>query len=513
MLQPAAGSAHRNIDFTDNVKADVAHAHLSFFHDGCILLSNHQRRWVCSGGAVAAATLDRIAAYVAVAGAIGIGAYLVSEQPASTSAVNSVATKIAELDARISALPAPDPALRSDLDELRSTVEGWTARSVAAERSVAELEVRFAALVPADPGLRADLSLLQAALENRISRLEENAREASPETDALAAKVAELGSQLDQGLASLPVPDVSLRGDLEALRAALKAVSDGHATVLAELDDKVADIDRRITALSADTRSPRVQAGVEAKLAELDAGISEPATSDPTLRADLDALKSTFDDWRMESAKSHATLSTKVAGLGQLLATLPTPDPNLRSDLETLRSAMESQSTQSAASTADLEMKLANLDALWAESSNARVDVLPSSEALSSLEVRVADLEQARRKPARPTRVLETLFFKHASSELGDEESAKLRGLADRMAEGSLRVAIIGFTDTVGPPDYNRSLSLRRAAKVRTMLLGHGVEPTSIISVDGVGEDSTLVRTTDGEALANNRAVVVYTYE
>jgi outer membrane protein OmpA-like peptidoglycan-associated protein len=437
---------------------------------------------------VAAATLDRIAAYVAVAGVIGIGAYLISEQPASTKAVTGAVTKVAELDARISASSAADITLRAEVDELKSAIEGWAVRTVAAEHGLAELNTHFAALVPPDPILRADLITLQAALESRIARLEETA--------------------------TSPMADVSLRSDVDALQAAVKAIADGNAAVRAELDNKVADIDGRIAALiAANAQPPLVQAGVEAKLAELDVGTSALIASDPGLRADLDALKSTFEGWRSESARAGEILNNKLADLGQLVAALPTPDPSWRTELETLRAAVESQSRQAAASAAELEQRLADLNALWAESRNPWADAPSSAEALSRLEVRVAEIEQTQRTPAKPHRVLETLYFKHASSELGDEEAGKLRRIADGMAEKSTRVAIIGFTDTVGPPDYNRSLSLRRAAKVRTLLLGLGVEPASIISVDGVGEDSTPVRTADGEASANNRAVVVYTYE
>ncbi len=463
---------------------------------------------------MAAATLDRIAAYVAVAGVIGIGAYLIGEQPASRKTVAGVATKLAELDARISASPAADATLRADIDELKSSVEGWAVRTVAAEHGLADLNTHFAALVPPDPILRADLSALQAALETRIARLEENVSAISPETEALAGKVAELDARLERRLSNLSAPDASLRSEVDTLKTAVQAISDGNAAVRAELDNKLAEIDRRMADLIAgDAASPLVQAGLGTKLAELDVGASALAAPDPGIRADLDALKSTFEGWRSESDRAGEILNNKLAELGRLVAALPTPDPSLRTELETLRAEVESQSTQAAASAAALELRLADLDALWSASRNPGADALPSAEALSRLEVRVAEVEQAQRTPATSPRVLETLYFNNASSELGDEEAGKLRRIADMMAERSTRLAIIGFTDTVGPPDYNRSLSLRRAGKVRTLLLGLGVEPASIISVDGVGEDSTPIRTADGEALANNRAVVVYTYE
>jgi outer membrane protein OmpA-like peptidoglycan-associated protein len=500
---------------------------------------------------VAAIALDRIAAYLAFAGLLGVGGYLISEQPASNSAVAGVATRLAELDARISALPPVDPALRIELDELKSSVETWALRSAAAESKLDDLEMHFAALAPADPDLRSDLGALQAALENRIARLEENVSVASPGTQALDRKVAELEAaivhdrtlladlhvlrssldvltagraadrtqfeerlaNLDRRLSDLPVPDASLRSDVDALKAAVQAVSNGNAAVRDDLDKRFAELDGRIAGLiEAGARSPLGQTTVEPKLAELDAGVSAQAASDPTLRADLDVLKSTFDGWRSESATTRETLNEKLAELGELIAALPTPDPGLRADFERLEALVETQSMQAAARAAELEERLASLDTARAESGNLQASAQLSAE-LSRLEGRIAAFEHVQRQPKAPSRVLETFYFRNASSELGDEEAEKLRGLADKMAGGSIRVAIIGFTDTVGPADYNRSLSQRRAAKVRTLLLGLGVEPASIISVDGVGEDGTPIRTSDGEALATNRAVVIYAYE
>ena len=71
------------------------------------------------------------------------------------------------------------------------------------------------------------------------------------------------------------------------------------------------------------------------------------------------------------------------------------------------------------------------------------------------------------------------------------------------------RFRIEGHTDTVGAPAMNQSLSERRAATVRDMLVTrYGLAPARLEAV-GLGETQLLVATPDGRAEARNRRVQV----
>jgi OmpA-OmpF porin, OOP family len=65
-------------------------------------------------------------------------------------------------------------------------------------------------------------------------------------------------------------------------------------------------------------------------------------------------------------------------------------------------------------------------------------------------------------------------------------------------------IAITGFTDTTGTPQYNLRLSKRRAEAVADAMVASGVD-AGRITTDGVGENNLLVPTGDGVAEPQNR--------
>ena len=70
------------------------------------------------------------------------------------------------------------------------------------------------------------------------------------------------------------------------------------------------------------------------------------------------------------------------------------------------------------------------------------------------------------------------------------------------------RVAAVGHTDTTGPADYNRALSMRRAAAVRDALVNSGV-PATAITIAGTGEARLPVQTADNVSEVRNRSVEI----
>ena len=92
---------------------------------------------------------------------------------------------------------------------------------------------------------------------------------------------------------------------------------------------------------------------------------------------------------------------------------------------------------------------------------------------------------------------------------LDAEAIETLSHLTDEFLEGGADVAmIVGHADTVGDPEVNRALGLRRALTVRQDLLARGV-PGEAIAVTTTGETVPAVETGDEVRARANRRVVI----
>lgn len=69
-------------------------------------------------------------------------------------------------------------------------------------------------------------------------------------------------------------------------------------------------------------------------------------------------------------------------------------------------------------------------------------------------------------------------------------------------------VSIVGHTDTTGSPATNVDLGMRRAALIRDLLVGAGLD-VRLVEVASHGETNPVVRTPDNTAEAQNRRVEV----
>jgi outer membrane protein OmpA-like peptidoglycan-associated protein len=69
-------------------------------------------------------------------------------------------------------------------------------------------------------------------------------------------------------------------------------------------------------------------------------------------------------------------------------------------------------------------------------------------------------------------------------------------------------ISVVGHTDTVGMKGYNYSLSMRRARAVSSILLGQGIDP-STLDVTSHGKDNPLVPTGDQVPEPRNRRVEI----
>jgi OOP family OmpA-OmpF porin len=104
-----------------------------------------------------------------------------------------------------------------------------------------------------------------------------------------------------------------------------------------------------------------------------------------------------------------------------------------------------------------------------------------------------------------------TVLFKFNSAQLTDEGKEQLDRLAGSQV-GTLKtyfVAIEGFTDKVGPADYNLELSRKRAQAVQTYLIAQKNVPVYRIQIVGLGKDKPLNEQKTRDDRSKNRRVEV----
>jgi OOP family OmpA-OmpF porin len=71
------------------------------------------------------------------------------------------------------------------------------------------------------------------------------------------------------------------------------------------------------------------------------------------------------------------------------------------------------------------------------------------------------------------------------------------------------QIIITGYTDNLGPKEYNQILSLKRANAVRDFLTIHGIIPVAKMQVQGKGEDDPAADNSTNEGRALNRRTTI----
>ncbi len=106
-----------------------------------------------------------------------------------------------------------------------------------------------------------------------------------------------------------------------------------------------------------------------------------------------------------------------------------------------------------------------------------------------------------------------TVLFKFNSDKLTDDAKQQL----DQAVQGNANlkryfVAIQGFTDKIGPEDYNMQLSRRRAIAVQTYLIGQHNLPVYRVQIVGLGKDKPVNDEKTRDDRAKNRRVEVQVF-
>jgi OmpA-OmpF porin, OOP family len=122
-------------------------------------------------------------------------------------------------------------------------------------------------------------------------------------------------------------------------------------------------------------------------------------------------------------------------------------------------------------------------------------------------EVRAIFADALTAEPPRP--VTFVLYFIEATDQFTPESQALvdqvLVAIASRPAP---ELTVAGHTDTVGTEQFNDALSLRRAERVRALLMARGIAPGSITAI-GRGKRELRVPTPDGTPEPRNRRVEI----
>lgn len=139
-----------------------------------------------------------------------------------------------------------------------------------------------------------------------------------------------------------------------------------------------------------------------------------------------------------------------------------------------------------------------------ADAASKRADQV-RTDLRSELNDRIANLDDYRQVGDA------TVLFKFNSAELTDEGKQELDQLAGSKV-GTMKtyfVAIEGFTDKIGPADYNLDLSRRRAQAVQTYLVGQKNVPVYRIQIVGLGKEKPVNDQKTRDDRSKNRRVEV----
>jgi OOP family OmpA-OmpF porin len=109
--------------------------------------------------------------------------------------------------------------------------------------------------------------------------------------------------------------------------------------------------------------------------------------------------------------------------------------------------------------------------------------------------------------PAQPTLYL--VYFVEGTEELKPDAKRSIdRVFAEIATRPSPEIAVIGHTDFVGTDQYNDTLSLQRALRVRELLIKRGI-PARMIQAAGRGKREPVVKTSVDVAELRNRRVEI----
>ncbi len=130
---------------------------------------------------------------------------------------------------------------------------------------------------------------------------------------------------------------------------------------------------------------------------------------------------------------------------------------------------------------------------------------------LNNMQEALSKLVETHRTPNGMVMILpdSTFRFGFDSADLTQKNRELLSRIAGiLLVSKGYGLAVYGYTDDVGTPEYNQTLSERRAKAVDDYLVKSGV-PAGIVNIKGYGKTSPIVKGNTPEARAKNRRVEI----
>lgn len=102
------------------------------------------------------------------------------------------------------------------------------------------------------------------------------------------------------------------------------------------------------------------------------------------------------------------------------------------------------------------------------------------------------------------------VLFEFDSANLTAAGEKALAGYVDDLKQGDKPVTIVGYTDDMGPAEYNLDLSKRRAESAKAYFVKKGVDAKKI-TTKGAGETNFVADNDTAKGRAQNRRIEIET--
>jgi outer membrane protein OmpA-like peptidoglycan-associated protein len=288
----------------------------------------------------------------------------------------------------------------------------------------------------------------------------------------------------------------------DARTAVLAAQNDPHVVQWAPLElDKAVDAMHRADEAWSDHRDVEYVhhlaylAWTRAAIAKETARLKLAESSVSTATAERDRVRLQARTREAERAQARAATAELNAQQAQAQAAANRQQA-VAAQQQAQSAAQAAQAARDQAATAEQQVAAAR-----AQAANATAHAQALQDSLAELQARPTDRGMVV--------TISDLLFDTGSAHLKPGGERVVDRLADFMKTyPQRRVAIEGFTDSVGNPGYNQDLSERRANAVRLALIDQGIDPARIVA-RGYGEEYPVASNDNLAGRQMNRRVEV----
>lgn len=442
----------------------------------------------------------------------------------------------AALRAELAAKEKQNRELLAELQTLRARRAEWQRASDAAQAEIAGLGQALDEAAAEAKKLDGELAAVRwqnAQLSTTLDRARTEQEAARAETEAVRAELAaahsaqeEIAARAGDLQAALDDADSELIATLSQLSAtvgrlnevntALTAVEQERDAALGELDEERARTDRLRGALAAaESDLAQVKATNQDLESRLD-GLEEAAmvATDAArqnllaVETQIAALNSTLA--KVELAPPDAPSRTAPVDGEQAAVAAPSASLSAENERET---AADAAPAAGPTEPVDSELALIKLSQPTAPASPRPLDELMAElpvESRIQVQSLLADLEAETDPQGVKLIVPGGELFTVNGREVRDTAHDSLAKVAELInLYKSQPVLIIGHTDAVGAPDYNQTLSERRAGLVRQFFIDHFDVEAARLSTLGRGEQEPIASNASAAGRRANRRVEV----